>query len=62
MKIYLKIITLSIILSSCAFHSGLTNNSNLHNTTVQLSQNNFRVVQYVTGSSYAEYFIGIGPE
>jgi hypothetical protein len=60
MKIYLKIITLSIILSSCAFHSGLTNNSNLHNTTVQLSQNNFRVVQYVTGSSYAEYFIGIG--
>jgi hypothetical protein len=49
-----------VLFSSCAIHNGLTSNQNGHNTEVQLSRNNFKVVQYVEGSSRATYVFGIG--
>lgn len=49
-----------ISLTSCGIHSGLTSNSNVHNTTVQLSESNFKVIDYVSGSSSVSYFLGIG--
>jgi len=53
-------IFLILTLSSCAIHSGLTTNENVHNTTVELSQANYTVVAFVSGKSTVEYFLGIG--
>lgn len=53
-------IFLTLTLTSCAIHSGLTTNENVHNTTVELSQANYKVIAFVTGSSTVEYFLGIG--
>lgn len=50
----------SLMLSSCAFHNGLTSNLNNHNTEVVLSKNNFKVVGTVTGESEAMYVFGFG--
>jgi hypothetical protein len=47
-------------LTSCGIHSGLTNNTNIHNTTVELSRANYKVVQYLSESSTATYFFGLG--
>jgi hypothetical protein len=47
-------------LTSCGIHSGLTNNTNIHNTTVELSKANYKVVQYVSESTTAQYVFGIG--
>ena len=47
-------------LTACGIHSGLTNNTNIHNTTVELSRANYKVVQYLSESSTATYVFGIG--
>jgi len=57
-KVFLFCCLLSLY--SCAVHSGLTNNSNSHNTTVQLSQANYKVISFISGKSTVEYFLGIG--
>jgi len=49
-----------IFFSSCAFHSGLVNNFNNNTTTVELSKNNFKIVDYVKGSAHCTYVFGIG--
>lgn len=50
----------AVLFSGCAFHSGLTNNFNSNTTTVELSQKNFKVVDYVTGESACTYVFGLG--
>jgi hypothetical protein len=54
------IFILLLSLTSCGIHSGLTNNTNVHNTTVELSRANYKVVQYLSESSTATYVFGIG--
>ena len=49
-----------LLMTSCAYHSGLVNNFNNNNTTVELSENNYRVVDYVKGSASCTYVFGIG--
>ena len=49
-----------IFFSSCAFHSGLVNNFNNNTTKVELSKNNFKIVDYVKGSAHCTYVFGIG--
>jgi hypothetical protein len=51
---------LAVLCTGCGFHSGLTRNTNVHNTNVILSERNFRVVSNVQGTSECEYIFGIG--
>lgn len=58
-----KITILAIILtlvSSCGVQKHNSINTNQSSTTVELSRKNFKVIQKVTGSSTASYFIGFG--
>jgi len=48
------------LVTGCAFHNGLTNNFNNNNTTVELSEDNFKVVNYVQGDAHCTYIFGIG--
>ena len=57
---FLPLLAGVLLMSSCAFHSGLTNNFNNNNTTVELSKNNYRVVDYVQGDAHCTYVFGIG--
>ena len=55
-KLQLLIFTLlfSTLLTSCAFHSGIMNNS------VQLNQNNFKYVRSASGEAKTTKLFGIG--
>ena len=61
-RIQLIVLTCSLffLLQSCALHNGLTSNSNIHTTEVQLAKKNFKVVKKVEGFSEAKYILGIG--
>lgn len=59
-KLFFLLIGIILLFSSCAFHSGLTTNSNNHTTEVVLSQKNFKVIESVQGESEAMYVFGIG--
>ncbi|MCH2045931.1 MAG: hypothetical protein MK212_17575 [Saprospiraceae bacterium] len=59
-RVFFLFIVLTFLLSSCAVHTGLTNNHNLHSTDVVLSQKNFNVIARVQGESEALYVFGIG--
>lgn len=65
MKHYSKIlftllISTLILLTSCTGYRGLTRNINNHETSVVLSQPNYKIIKYVQGESVAKYFLGIG--
>lgn len=49
-----------VILSSCGVNYAAIANHNLNNTQVQLSSNNFKVVDKVTGTAYVQYIVFIG--
>jgi hypothetical protein len=49
-----------IFLSSCGIHSAYVSNVNSNSSVVNLSMKNFEVVERVSGSSSATYFLGIG--
>lgn len=59
-KIIFLLVVVSIILTSCGIHNGLTANSNVHTTEVVLSKKNFKVIARVKGHSQATYVFGIG--
>ena len=46
--------------TSCANYNGLIKNENNQSTQVVLSQNNFTVVESITGEATATYVFGIG--
>ncbi len=60
MKKVILFFAVALLFTSCAFHQGLTNNTNVHSTEVVLSERNFRVVSNVQGETGALYIFGIG--
>lgn len=58
--IYPILILHTAFLSSCGIGTALVTNHNQNATEVQLSGNNFRVVDQVSGSSEATYVFAIG--
>ena len=64
MKKYLSLIVMAvaavIFLASCGASQYLTNNTNLQQTNVVLSQKNFHVVKTVESEVSATYVFGIG--
>lgn len=59
-KIFVILTLTAFVLSSCAFHRGLTTNQNTHVTDVVLSQNNFKVIDVAQGDAEATYILGFG--
>jgi|GEM_PF-7012642 len=53
-------ITLAIALNSCGINYTTIGNYNLNDTQVQLSTNNFRVVDTLSGSASVSYIFLIG--
>jgi len=53
-------ISVLITLSSCGANYAVTENYNLNNTQVQLSNANFNIVDKISGSSNASYVFFIG--
>ena len=59
-KLIFLLIGITFLFSSCAYHDGLTTNSNHHTTQVLLSKKNFKVLARVDGEAQATYVFGIG--
>ncbi|MDD3913648.1 MAG: hypothetical protein PHU62_10465 [Bacteroidales bacterium] len=59
-KFIILLIGVALFLPSCAIHEGLTRNLNSKTTEVVLSQNNYKIVESVQGTSKATYVFGIG--
>lgn len=59
-KIFAGLIALSMILTSCGVNNSIILNHNQNSTQVQLSSDNFRVIDKVTGSAEVEYIFMIG--
>ncbi len=60
LKTVLLVIFSSLLLVSCGIHTTTVRNVNSNLTNVQLSTNNFKVVDRVSGKSTATYILGIG--
>ncbi len=58
-QIWLSLIFICLF-SSCGFHDGLTSNVNQSQTSIVLSQKNYKVIEKVTGTATARYIFGIG--
>lgn len=58
--IFITVITLSGMLSACSASYEATSNQNQIQTSVLLSQNNYKVVGQVKGESKQCYVLGIG--
>lgn len=58
--IYSVLLWLAAFLNSCGIGIALTTNHNQNATEVHLSQNNFKVIDQVSGSSQAAYVLAIG--
>ena len=59
-RIYSVLLLLTAIISSCGISTALVTNHNQNATEVHLSQNNFKVVDQVSGSSEDTYVLTIG--
>lgn len=57
---YSMLLFLTVILSSCGVNSALVTNLNQNATEVHLSENNFKVVDQVSGTSEVSYILAIG--
>lgn len=58
--IFIKIVILSVLFSGCSVSREATNNQNQIQTSVVLSQSNYKVIGTVTGESKQNYVLGIG--
>ncbi len=58
--LYSAFLALSVVLSSCGFNSAFISNHNQNATQVQLTSNNFKVVDQVSGSAEVRYILGFG--
>lgn len=58
--IFLVSVGAIVLFSSCGVNYALVSNQNHHLSQVQLSSNNFKVVDRVTGSSEIKYVVAIG--
>lgn len=59
-KIYFAFISLVSFLSSCGINTALVLNHNQNATEVHLTENNFKVIDQINGSSETSYVLGIG--
>jgi hypothetical protein len=59
-RIYSVLLWLAVLLSSCGIGTALVTNHNQNATEVHLSENNFRVIDQVSGSSEETYVLTIG--
>lgn len=57
---YSVLLLLSALLSSCGIGTAFVTNHNQNATEVHLSENNFKVIDQVNGSSEASYVLAIG--
>lgn len=57
---YSVVFLLVVFLSSCGASIAIVNNHNVNTTQVQLSGNNFKVIDQVSGSSEDSYVFAIG--
>ena len=58
--IYSVLLLFSALLNSCGFGTSHITNHNQNATQVHLGQNNFKVIDQVSGSSEATYILAIG--
>ena len=58
MKALVSLFLIALLFAGCAIHGGYLGHSII--TTVELSQNNFKVVDRVSGSAYANKILGFG--
>jgi hypothetical protein len=58
--IFPVLLLLTAILSSCGVGAALVTNHNQNATEVHLSENNFKVIDQVSGSSEESYILAIG--
>ncbi|NEN25676.1 hypothetical protein G3O08_19470 [Cryomorpha ignava] len=56
----LFVAVVSLMLSSCGVNSALILNNNQNSTMVQLSSNNYKVIDKVSGSAEVEYILLFG--
>jgi len=59
-RIYSVLLLLAAFFSSCGIGTALVTNHNQNATEVHLSQNNFKVIDQVSGSSQDTYVLTIG--
>ncbi len=59
-SIYSVFFMLAALISSCGIGTAVVTNHNQNATEVHLSGNNFKVIDYVSGSSQASYVLAIG--
>ncbi len=59
-SIYSVLLLLTAFLSSCGIGAALVTNHNQNATEVHLSENNFKVIDQVSGNSEVSYVLGIG--
>lgn len=59
-EIYAVLLLLTALLSSCGIGTALVTNHNQNATEVHLSENNFKVIDQVSGSSEETYVLTIG--
>jgi hypothetical protein len=54
------LLSAALALPGCAVHNGLTNNINQVLTNIELGEDNYQVIDYVTGYAEARYIFGLG--
>jgi hypothetical protein len=54
------LVGIALLFQSCGMNSALVANQNQNHTQVQLSSNNYKVIDRVSGSAEVEYFLMIG--
>lgn len=59
-KIHMVLLSATALLSSCGIGTALVTNHNQNATEVHLSENNFKVIDQVSGSSEDTYVLTIG--
>lgn len=59
-RIYSVMLLLTVLLSSCGISTALVTNHNQNATEVHLRENNFKVIDQVSGSSEEKYVLTIG--
>lgn len=59
-KLYISVILSVVLFSACGVNTALIINNNQNNTQVVLSQNNYKVLEKVIGSSSVSYVLGFG--
>jgi len=59
-KLLFIVMVSALFITSCGYHHALVGNLNTNVTNVELSRQNFKVIDKVSGTSTATYIFGIG--